>query len=130
MPFMGYPGYPMAYGYPMASQPVAGSATAQQPAPQMMTYQAPQYMTYQAPSYLTYQAPQMMTSQAPSYEGAPSYGVPQPEYQVGCLSSRACRRWDGDQRMRSGGLVRNSMNEGKDGAGRAIIDHVEARMSE
>ena len=41
MPFMGYPGYPMAYGYPVASQPVAGSATAQQPAPQMMTYQAP-----------------------------------------------------------------------------------------
>ena len=63
MPFMGYPGYPMAYGYPMASQPVAGSATAQQPAPQMMTYQAPQF--FQAPQYV---APQM-------------------EYQVGCLSS-------------------------------------------
>merc|ERR1712100_28730 len=54
MPFMGYPGYPMAYGYPMASQPVAGSATAQQPAPQMMTYQASQY--FQAPQYV---APRM-----------------------------------------------------------------------
>ena len=94
MPFMGYPGYPMAYGYPMASQPVAGSATAQQPAPQMMTYQAPQYLTYQAPQYV---APQM-------------------EYQVGCLSSRVCRRWDGGQRTHCGGLVRNSMTEGKDGA--------------
>merc|ERR1712216_339743 len=66
MPFMGYPGYPMAYGYPVASQPVAGSATAQQPAPQMMTYQAPQMMTYQAPQY--FQAPQ--------------YVAPQMEYQT------------------------------------------------
>ena len=92
----------MAYGYPMASQPVAGSATAQQPAPQMMTYQAPQMMTYQAPQYLTYQAPQ--------------YVAPQMEYQVGCLSSRVCRRWDGGQRMHCGGLVRNSMTKRKDGA--------------
>ena len=110
MPFMGYPGYPMAYGYPVASQPVAGSATAQQPAPQMMTYQAPQMMTYQAPQMMTYQAPQYLTYQAPQYV------APQMEYQVGCLSSRVCRRWDGGQRMHCGGLVRNSMTKRKDGA--------------